>query len=473
MSNMQRKMNNMRATISIRSYILSMILALLAGVFLVIIGAFNILVGQYVKSDAYAQLDAATGRLEEVRGEKNSNTRPTLPNLENIPPSRIGTSAESFFVDADYALPYTDYTTPSDQASSAEEQIVQALQKQGVEITNTNNHALRTDTRQYYITIRAFPYSTTVPLYVIYYIDVTSINNFAFRANMFLLSIIGIALLAAGAIAVMISRYIARPMLDMSAFAARVGQGDFTPCKAYYQGRELQYLTNSMNTMAMKLETYDKDQKTFFQNASHELRTPLMSIKCYAEGIAYGVMEPDTASKTIIQETDRLSGMVEDLLYISRIDNISSNYGAQEYDLRELFSMCAEQQKSIAESSHIHFVFDFDKTPVPFRCVEKLMSRALSNLISNAVRFAKSEVKLTCRQERRQILLAVTDDGPGIAQEDLPHIFERFYKGESGKHGIGLSIVKSVFAQYGGQIQAENADKGARFSVRLQVAPKK
>ena len=226
--------------------------------------------------------------------------------------------------------------------------------------------------------------------------------------------------------------------------------------------RELDELSVAMGRMVSQIDEGQKQQIAFFQNVSHELRTPLMSIRCYAEGIEYGVMDPKQSSETILEETDLLSGMVEDILYISRVDRNAGGGKREEVDLREILSACAASQRRLAKD--IIFVFDFDETPVILTCNEEDMGRLCGNLISNAVRYANRRITLECKNKENEILIVVEDDGDGIREEDLAHIFERFYKGRGGIHGIGLSIVKSVADIYGGTARVRNAD-GARFEI--------
>jgi len=211
-------------------------------------------------------------------------------------------------------------------------------------------------------------------------------------------------------------------------------------------------MAHTSNQTARQLYNYDSEQKTFFQNVSHELRTPLMSIRGYAEGIEYGLTEPVKSSRIIISEADRLTEMVEDLLFISRIDSLTQNTEMSEGDLRETFTLCAESLHSLADKRNVRFIYEFDDKAVLFIYNEKYMHRALYNLIANAIRYAKSEITLTCKNENGKILVAVSDDGDGISPELRPHVFERFYKGKDGKHGIGLSIVESVVKLHGGEI---------------------
>jgi len=294
-------------------------------------------------------------------------------------------------------------------------------------------------------------------------VDVTGIVNFAGSVNLFLVIIVVAAIAVAFVATFFITLRMTRPLAHLTDFSERIGRGDFTPCSETFHDRELAALADSMNYAAGQLGLYDRDQKTFFQNASHELRTPLMSIKCYAEGISCGIMDAKSASGTILSETDRLSGMVEDLLTVSRIDNITKEQKLTSRDLRELLTAAADEQRGVAEQKGLAFAFDFDEAPVISLVNDKTMRRAFSNLISNALRYAKSEITLGCKQSGRGVTVSVADDGCGISPEALPHIFERFYKGEGGNHGIGLSIVKSVVEQHEGKIEVRSGETGTAF----------
>jgi len=261
-----------------------------------------------------------------------------------------------------------------------------------------------------------------------------------------------------------------RPIEKLEKFANNIGNGDFNQNDFQFQEVELENLNNALNKSVKQLSEYDNEQKAFFQNASHELRTPLMSIKCYAEGISYGIMEPKQASETILQETDNLADLVTDLLYISKIDNITTAYRKAEVDVTELLRDSAIRQEAVAAKRDIRFTFDFGETPIKYTCVSELLSRAADNLISNAIRYAASEITLSCHKNANNIEIRVADDGAGIDPQALPHVFERFYKGIDGNHGIGLSIVKAIVEQQGGHITAENrGEGGALFTITLSI----
>jgi len=265
-----------------------------------------------------------------------------------------------------------------------------------------------------------------------------------------------------------LSNSITRPIEKLGIFALNIGRGNFCVNNFDFKDKELDELNMALNKSVKQLSVYDNDQKTFFQNVSHELRTPLMSIKCYAEGITFGLMEPREASRTILQETDKLSELVTDLLYISKIDNISMTYPVAKANLIEIIRDCAARQQVMAEKARINFSFDFSDDEIQYDCVKELISRAIDNLLSNAIRYAGSEVILSCRRKAGCIEVRVADDGGGIEPDVEPHIFERFYKGAKGNFGIGLSIVKSIVLQHNAQITAENSvNGGAVFTITL------
>jgi len=290
------------------------------------------------------------------------------------------------------------------------------------------------------------------------------------RIGIISIVLISIMFLMAVIVTYFLANSLTRPIEQLGQFAQNIGQGDFTPNDFQFQEVELEDLNMALNRSVRQLGEYDSEQKAFFQNASHELRTPLMSIKCYAEGISFGIMEPKQASETILEEADKLADLVTDLLYISKIDNITTAYTVAEIDLAELLRDSAARQEAVAAKRQIRFSFDLGETPIPYACVGELLSRAIDNLLSNAIRYAASEIILSCHKEESHIVICVADDGGGIATQALSRVFERFYKGADGNHGIGLSIVKSIVEQQGGQITVKNSDRGgAVFTIALPV----
>ena len=218
------------------------------------------------------------------------------------------------------------------------------------------------------------------------------------------------------------------------------------------------------------IEKEAERQQTFFQNASHELKTPLMAIQGYAEGIQAGVMDTASAAEVILAESDRMTELVDELLDISKIDMGRQPLTLSEMDVRELLYDSIRAVEPAAAAGGIAIVPDFPEEPVMVSCDDTRLRRAVTNILSNGVRYARSELRLTCRADKRHVTIRIQDDGDGIAEEDIPHIFDRFYMGRSGKSGIGLALTKEIIHLHKGTIRAYNGDGGAVFEISIPVS---
>ena len=215
------------------------------------------------------------------------------------------------------------------------------------------------------------------------------------------------------------------------------------------------------------IEKEAERQQTFFQNASHELKTPLMAIQGYAEGIQAGVMDTGSAAEVILEESDRMTEMVEELLDISKIDMGRQLLALSEMDVRELLYDSMRAVEPTVVSGGIAIVPDFPEEPIMVKCDDTQMRRAVTNILTNGLRYARSQLRLTCRADKRHVTIRIQDDGDGIAEADLPHIFDRFYMGKSGKSGIGLALTREIIHLHRGTIRAYNGDSGAVFEITL------
>ena len=218
------------------------------------------------------------------------------------------------------------------------------------------------------------------------------------------------------------------------------------------------------------IEKEAERQQTFFQNASHELKTPLMAIQGYAEGIQAGVMDAGGAAEVILAESDRMTELVEELLDISKIDMGRQRPTLSEMDIRELLYDSIRAVEPAVSAGGIAIVPDFPEEPVMVSCDDTRLRRAVTNILSNGVRYARSELCLTCCADKRNVTIRIQDDGDGIATEDLPHIFDRFYMGKSGKSGIGLALTREIIHLHKGTIRAYNGDSGAVFEISIPVS---
>ena len=219
-----------------------------------------------------------------------------------------------------------------------------------------------------------------------------------------------------------------------------------------------------------RLQELNARQSRFVADLTHELKTPLMAIQGYAEGIQAGVMDTGSAAEVILEESDRMTELVEELLDISKIDMGRQQLALSEMDIRELLYDSIRAVESAAAASGITIAPDFSEEPIMVKCDDTQMRRAVTNILTNGLRYARSELRLTCRADRRQVTIRIQDDGDGIAEADLPHIFDRFYMGRSGKSGIGLALTREIIHLHKGTIRARNGDTGAVFEISIPVS---
>ena len=216
------------------------------------------------------------------------------------------------------------------------------------------------------------------------------------------------------------------------------------------------------------VEKAHESQKWFFQNVSHELKTPMMAVQGCAEGIHTGVLDPVEASGVILEEAEQMSDLVEELLALSRLESGQANAEFHSMDVRELLYDCLRSTEQLAEQKNLRISLCFDEKPVLVSCDEVQLRRAFTNIITNALRYAKEEIQIECKADRGKAIVRIHDDGEGIAPELLPHIFDRFFSTRRGGAGIGLSLAKEIVSLHKGTISASN-DGGALFEISLPL----
>lgn len=319
--------------------------------------------------------------------------------------------------------------------------------------------------------------------YLLVYVNSGSYYSFMSQITLALIQAALLAIIIAGVLSFILSYPLIDSTHKLSRFAGRIAKGDFEPIKGKIRSKELSELGDTMNRMAHKLAEADVEQKTFFQNASHELRTPLMSIQGYAEGLKFGVFEDqssrDNAIDVIIAETERLSGLVENLLSISKMDmSKSGNYEVKKQNLN--VKVLCETIIDRVRGNFIHedkaIINKINADSLYIYANENDMIRCLENIFSNCLRYCDKAVTFDCRPDsfRRKVTFSISDDGPGISNEVLEHLFERFTKGKDGKHGIGLALANAIANEHGGTVNAYNKpDGGACFEVTIPVVKRR
>lgn len=233
-------------------------------------------------------------------------------------------------------------------------------------------------------------------------------------------------------------------------------------------------------TKQKKLELVRKE---FVANVSHELRTPLSVIKGYVETLVDGDAEilpadRDRFLRTIQRHTERLNSLLEDLLMLSRLESINPGLKRESVVFRDLVEnvMADARTRPTAATHHLESSVDPEIEKVSLDPLK--VSQVFDNLLDNALKYTPKDARLTvsARLKGRDVEVCVRDNGPGIPAEDLPHIFERFYRVDKGRSrdkggtGLGLSIVKHIVQLHGGRVWVESTlGQGSAFYFTLPV----
>jgi heavy metal sensor kinase len=245
-------------------------------------------------------------------------------------------------------------------------------------------------------------------------------------------------------------------------------------------GDELERLSISLNHMISRLEDALRGSKQFVADASHELRTPLTVMRGELESLAQDARLAGETRETlgsVLEEVERLGEIVESLFSLSRLDAGEAD-AWQRFDLAELATTTAEQMSLLATDKDIRLVCDSPRG-VNVRGERARLKQVIVNLLDNAIKYTPrgGHIALNVRREGTYAVLEVTDDGVGIPADSLPHVFKRFFRVDSsrarepGGAGLGLSIVKSICAAHGAEVEVTStAGKGSTFRVRHPLA---
>lgn len=305
-------------------------------------------------------------------------------------------------------------------------------------------------------------------LTAVFVLPADRMNKYLGAVNLILFAIMLLGILIAIYFSEKIAEHITVPITRLGVLSLQIGQGDFDVSHFTIPQDTLEFkqLYDNICIMVGRLETYDKNQKTFLQNASHELRTPLMSIQGYAEGIESGIF-PDTkeAAQIIKRESIRLNELVSELLTLSRYESGTYKPQWEEVNLCHLLKDYTQRLMGLAAKSEKQLELLLPEYDVMIQTDDVILSQAVINIVSNCMRYARQKVTISLEKKGGIVSLIISDDGDGIPQNDIPYIFDRFYKGKNGNFGLGLAIAKSAAELLNGRIKAYNQEQGAVFEI--------
>jgi two-component system, OmpR family, sensor histidine kinase CssS len=289
--------------------------------------------------------------------------------------------------------------------------------------------------------------------------------------NIILLLILLSSLLIASFIIIRLTKRITAPINETIQAIDIIQQGNFQHKIAPSTTVEINQLISKFNAMGHQLDEANQAQKLFFQYASHELRTPLMSIQGFAEGLTQSIFtnSNDIGSKIVV-ESNKLKEIIDQLLLLSKLDESEYKGKGVIFNLNDFLQEIIDDFDSLSSLKNIHIKL----VPSVIEEIEshpQLLSMMIRNILSNALRYAKTSIVVTASIKNAKLVISIDDDGEGINVADRPFIFNRFYKGKHGNTGLGLSIVQRCVELLHGEIHVENKI-GASFEIRIPLEGK-
>jgi two-component system sensor histidine kinase BaeS len=292
-------------------------------------------------------------------------------------------------------------------------------------------------------------------------------------------TVVGVAIVAAVLVALVLAAIVgtrlARPLQVIGAGARRIAMGDYAARIPTSGPAEIAMLADSFNHMAMELEDQQRMRREFIANAAHELRTPLTNLKGYLEALRDGVLEPDRAAfDSLWEEAERLVRLSNSLDTLATGD-AGPIARPVELDVARALRAAVDIAMPAIRTAGLSIRVDVPDA-LPARADPDGLAQVLGNLLQNAVRYTPhgGEIVVRTAQRARAVEVSVSNTGPGIPPDDLPHVFERFYRVDKsraathGGAGIGLAIVRQIVEGWGGEVGAESTAGTTRFWFRIE-----
>ncbi|MEG0132879.1 MAG: HAMP domain-containing sensor histidine kinase [Clostridium sp.] len=277
-------------------------------------------------------------------------------------------------------------------------------------------------------------------------------------------------------------KIIVNPLLQMSAVARKIAQGDVEKRVEIHSDDEIEEFANAFNIMADSLETVEQNRKEFISNVSHELRSPMTSIKGFIGGILDGVI-PEEKHKYYLniayEEVQRLARLINDLLDLSAVESGTYKLEKRAIDISEIVRICILRNESRIKNKNFNVQVFFHESELLVLGDEDKIIQVLTNLLDNAIKYGNEGglIKIACQAKGRKVHISIFNEGPGILEEDIKYIWDRFYKGDKSRTqkvstGLGLSIVKKIINLHDEEIYVSNKSGGVEFMFTLSLAKK-
>lgn len=287
-----------------------------------------------------------------------------------------------------------------------------------------------------------------------------------------------IGLLISVLIGAFLSRILSVPITKASNTAQMIAKGDYSQrSDERTSTKEIKELVTAINGLAKSLETQERLRKRLTADIAHELRTPITTLQSHLEAMMDGIWQPTTERlKSCYDEIMRLEKMIGDLHLLSKVEGEGHLLNKTTFDIYELISNIMLNFQGQFQKKRVELLIEGSRQEV---CADKdKISQVMVNLISNGLKYTPQggQVKIYVTSDNRSVKIIVEDNGYGIPPEDLPYIFERFYRADpsrnrqTGGSGIGLAIVKAIVEAHDGSVEVESTvNAGTKFIVTLPM----
>ncbi|MPM14341.1 Adaptive-response sensory-kinase SasA [bioreactor metagenome] len=317
-----------------------------------------------------------------------------------------------------------------------------------------------------------------------FYVDITEARGAVGMAYMEVILVSLIAVLISVIVVYYTTTRLTRPFMEINEIVQKYSKGDYNVRIPISSIEEATQLAISFNTMADQLKDLEATRRSFVANVSHELRSPLTSMKGFLEAMQDGTIGPDEYEKYIgivLSETKRMAVMVNDLLDLARIESGKTALKLEIFDINELIRRTLITFEARIYEHHMEVDVKFAQEQYYVEADSAQISQVLRNIIDNAIKYSPddSKLRIATYAMKREIYVSIQDSGQGIPEQDIPHVFDRFYKVEKAHTpskqsgtGLGLSIVKRIIDQHNQTITLKSAKgKGSTFTFTLKRAP--
>ncbi|MBM7853927.1 signal transduction histidine kinase [Desulfohalotomaculum tongense] len=288
-------------------------------------------------------------------------------------------------------------------------------------------------------------------------------------------------------LSLLFSKMVSRPLLDMSRVSLAMASGDFSRQVTVNSNDEVGLLASSLNTLSTRLqeklaqlERLDQMRREFVANVSHEIKTPLTIMQAFTEALEDDIVTGDRERKeylkNINEEIHRLRRLVNDVLDLKKMEEGHGDFEKEYVDLNSVVSSVENKFRALKEKARVNLEFNIDRSTPQVFCSKDRIEQVFINLIDNAIRHTPEggKVSVNISPKADSVMIEVKDTGTGIAGEDLPMIWERFYKADKsrtrgqGGTGLGLAIVKRIIEAHGGCINVQSRPgAGTTFTIIL------